>query len=397
MLAALLASGVLLVSLAVVMGRVQEQVRVIGDDAAPRAATASELYFALSDLDAQVARLVLVGGEDAFAGSEIDALAAYRERGEQIDAGLQRAAAGEDRQSALRLVHQLAVYRQWVWQALTVETAEDALGYYTQATNTLHLELLPSARALRDAGEERLTDAYAAKQRTEIAGISIAVLLGGTLLVLLIRLQLFLTRRFRRLCNPALIAATALTAGLVVATVAVLVVQGQRLGAARDASLTPYLALSQARALSYDAAADTGRYLLDTGLGHYREEFDRKAEELTRGGSSLAELSGSAEVAARWQGYQKVHERVVALADDGKRTEAIATLTGIRRGDAAFDFYAFDTAVSAVADERQRDFAEELRRAEGLLAGWVAIPAGALAVVLLLVPLGVRRRLAEFR
>ncbi|MFI6071341.1 hypothetical protein ACIA5C_07090 [Actinoplanes sp. NPDC051343] len=42
----------LFVATSVLMAQTRRQVRVIGDDAAPQAATASDLYFALSDLDA---------------------------------------------------------------------------------------------------------------------------------------------------------------------------------------------------------------------------------------------------------------------------------------------------------------------------------------------------------
>ena len=37
------------------------------------------------------------------------------------------------------------------------------------------------------------------------------------------------------------------------------------------------------------------------------------------------------------------------------------------------------------------------RDGQGLLTGWVVIPIAAMALVILLVPLGVRRRLAEYR
>lgn len=391
-LSAVAAAAVLLVALSALMAIVKEQVRVIGEEAAPQAATASDLYFALSDLDAQVARMVLIAGDDAYAGSQLDALGTYQRRSEQIDAAL-RASTG----STLPLFQGLTVYRQWVWQALTAESRDKALGYYTQATNTLHLRLLPAARELRDDSRERLDDAYATKQATEITGMVLLVVLGGAVLVLLVLTQRFLARRFRRLLNPALLAATVLTAGLLVTAGSVLVAQSVTLGAARDDSLDPYLSLSAARAVSYDAAADTGRYLLSADLAHYADDFDRKAGTLTEGDGSLAVLSGSGEVGERWAAYQKDHQRIVQLADAGKRTEAIDALTGIRRGDAAFDFFYLDTAVGEITDVHRQDFDAALQRTSDLLAGWVVIPVVAMGLVVLLVPLGVRKRLAEYR
>ncbi|BCJ56225.1 hypothetical protein Asp14428_77000 [Actinoplanes sp. NBRC 14428] len=398
--AVVVVAAALLITLTAAMVAARAQVRAIGDAAAPQAATAADLYFALSDLDAQVARMVLIGGDDARAGSRIDALGTYDRRSEQVDADLRRVlgvAGPADEAVVRRLLDGLAVYRQRVGQALTAAARPDAQGAYTQATNVLHLELLPAAAELRDRSEERLGDAYATGLRTEIAGVTVAVLLGGALLVLLVRLQVFLTRTFRRLVNPALLAATVAVLGLAAGAATVLVAQGECLRAARAESLSPFLALSRARAVSYDAAADTGRALLGADPDHYDREFARKSALLTGDRDGLAALSGSAEVAERWLGYRRDHQRIVALAGAGRRAEAVAGLTGLRRGDAAFDFYAFDTAVSAVAARHDRDFGREVARAGRLLRGWTVIPAAAAGLVILLAPLGVRARLAEYR
>ncbi|MBM2622694.1 hypothetical protein JIG36_45065 [Actinoplanes sp. LDG1-06] len=158
----ILVAAALLVSACLVMARVQQQVRVIGDEAAPQAANAADLYFALSDMDAQVARLVLTSGRDELAAGRIDALGAYQQRGRQVDTDLQVAlttAGGEaERAIVLDLLHGLGVYRERVWQALTAGPA--AAGYYTQATNVLHLDLLPAATRLREVSEDRLERAY---------------------------------------------------------------------------------------------------------------------------------------------------------------------------------------------------------------------------------------------
>ena len=396
---------VLLAATSLLMSRVQEQIHIINDRAAPQAATAADLYFVLSDLDAQVARMVLVGDAAALSGSQLDALGTYAERSRQADEDLQRsltAATGSaDRALVLDLMHHLTVYRRWVWQTLTAQSQAppqppgrlppDALGYYTQATNVVHLQVLPAAQRLRESGESRLDRAYADKRTTEVAAVVLTVLLGGALAVLLVVLQVWLARRFRRVTNPALALATLLTVGLTAGAVLVLVAQGQRLGAARDDSLTPYLALSQARALSYDAAADTSRYLLSGNLALYRRDFTAKSGRLT------ADLGGHGPVLERWAGYQRDHQRVVALADAGRTGEAVGLVTGIRRGDAAFDFSYFDAAIGAAATARKAGFDTASRDGERLLTGWPWIPLPVLAAVILLAYLGVRRRLAEYR
>jgi hypothetical protein len=72
-------------------------------------------------------------------------------------------------------------------------------------------------------------------------------------------------------------------------------------------------------------------------------------------------------------------------------------VTGIRRGDAAFDFSYFDAAVGEAAAARKAGFDAALRDSERLLTGWPLLPLPVLGSVILLVFVGVRRRLAEYR
>jgi hypothetical protein len=409
-----LTAAALLASLSLLLARVQEQVRIIGDEAAPQAATAADLYFALSDMDAQVARMVLTAGRDELAGSQIDALGTYQERSRQVDADVRKAlSAASDDDRVLELMGHLATYRERVWQALTAGDA--GAGYYTQATTVLHLDLLPAAKDLRDRSAERLSQAYGRKSATEGRAVTVAVVLGAALVILLLALQVWLARRFRRILNPALLAATVLTVALVIPAVAVLTLQASRLSEARDDSLEPLLALSQARAVSYDAAADTSRFLISGNLAYYADDFTRKSGCLTSGGScgpaagridgGLPAVAGGPDVSpadreqvlTRWQAYRTDHERIVALARGGRNDEAVGALTGIRRGDASFDFAYFDAAVADIAAARTSDFDRARRDANLLLTGWPWIPVAVLGLVILLVPLAVRKRFAEYR
>ncbi|WP_231953880.1 hypothetical protein [Actinoplanes derwentensis] len=395
------AAAALLLALTLVMAGVREQVRVIGLQAAPQAATAADLYFALSDLDAQVTRILLAGDSDELAGSRVDALGIYRDRGYQVDHDL-RLLLTTDAEPAvvLRVMDGLTVYRQRVGQALT---APDSLGYWTQATNLLHLRILPDAARLREASTGRLDAAYRAKAAYESAGSAVVIVLGGALVGLLIQLQIWMARRFRRNWNPALVVATGLSVLLLAAAVLVLQLQSRQLADGRDDGLGPYLALSELRALGYDAAADTGRYLVSGNLSYYRDDFTGKAACLTgeapcdtSATGGLSRLAG-AEAAVRWAGYQRVHLRILNLADAGRADEATRLLTGIRRGDAAFDFAWFDASVAEVAGEREQDFARALRAAETTMTGSTVLPGAILTVVVALIPMAVRRRLAEYR
>ncbi len=151
-----------------------------------------------------------------------------------------------------------------------------------------------------------------------------ATLLGGALLVLLIVLQGWLVRRFRRRVNPALLIGTLLTFGLVASAGAVFAAEGRWLTAAHRDNFAPYLALSGAQAISYDAASDTSRYLLSARLPSYRQDFARKSDCLVKGGQCGVDGAAySGEVLNRWLGYQRAHDRVVALADSGQTAAAV--------------------------------------------------------------------------
>jgi hypothetical protein len=412
------------------MSRLHDEVQVIGAEAAPQAATASDLYFALSDLDAQVARLVMINNADGLSASQLDALRTYQARGLQIDADIERAldAATTDatRATIRDLLAQLGTYRQLAAQALAAEQQVPpqapgaplppaALGYYAHATNVLHFGLLPTAKKLRESSQTTLDDAYKAQRRTALWGTVLTVLLGAALVVALGLLQHRLARHYRRLVNPALLGATLVSLGLVVAACFVFLDEAGRLDTAQKRYFAPYLALTEAQAVSYDAAADTSRYVLSGSLPYFQKDFHTKSDCLLSGGScgtdtdilddGLAALVAGPDTSAaqvhevvdRWTTYQRDHDQIATLASSGQPGQAINTLTGIRRGDAAFDFYYYDAAVSQVAAGRRQAFDAALRDARDEVSGWTVIPAVLLGTVILLVLVGMRPRLAEYR
>jgi hypothetical protein len=411
------------------MTRVRSQVNVVAQQAAPQAATASDLYFALSDLDAQLARLTMIGTSPAFASDRLDALLTYQRRSAEISADLDQATkfatSAADRATIRALLDQLAQYRELAWQALAIEAdATDqvagalppgALGYYGRATDLMHFQLLPSALRLRTASQDTLARAYSDQRATASWSVALTVALGGLLLAGLLLFQLRLVRRYRRLVNPALLLATLATLGLVVAASVVFLDETDRLGDAQRDSFGPYLALTQAQAVSYDAAADTSRYLISTNRGYFEQDYQAKSRCLSGGGAcgasgdslpaGLEQLSGGPGsalgqgkvVAERWSAYQRDHDRVVRLVSAGDVEEAVGTLTGIARGDAAFDFAYYDTAAARIAATHRQAFEASVREARAELSGWTIIPAVLMVAVMLLALLGVRPRLAEYR
>ncbi|GAA5179804.1 protein kinase G-activating protein GlnX [Rugosimonospora acidiphila] len=422
----ILVSAALLTVTTVGMMRTRDQVDVVGAYAAPQAATASDLYLALSDLDAQVARLIMIGDSESLSDSRLDALLTYRQRSNQVDADLSQAlntATTASTRTQLRtLTSQLALYRQLAWEALAVQEGAadqvpgrppaDTLGYYSRATTLLHADLLPSAKSLRSASETTLNDAYSGQRSTARWSLALAVLFGVLGVILLLGLQVRLARRFRRLINPALLAATLATIGLVVAAGVVFTGETNRLDAAQRDSFAPYLSLTAAQAVSYDAAGDTSRYLISGNPEYVQQDLAAKSKCLVNGGTcgsggddlsaglgAFGRAPGSTGpgVLDRWNAYQRDHDQIVALSGDGQLATAVNRLTGISRGDANFDFFYYDTAVSQITASRKAGFDATVADARHALAGWTVIPAVLMGVAMLLVLLGVRPRLAEYR
>src|SRR5262249_36412033 len=159
---------------------------------------------ALSDLEAQVARLVMIDNAPALSNNQIDALLTYHRRSAQIDADVQQilgaATTDADRAAARLLLDQIADYRQLAWQAIAVEgqgpagvpgvLPPAALGYYTHATNVLHFQLLPTAKLLRQSSQQRLDAAYSDQRATAVWGVVLTLFFGLGLLALLGFVQL---------------------------------------------------------------------------------------------------------------------------------------------------------------------------------------------------------------
>jgi hypothetical protein len=290
-----------------------------------------------------------------------------------------------------------------------------ALGYYGRATDLMHFQLLPTALRLRTASQDTLERSYSDQRFTATLSVVLTVVLGGLLLFALVLFQLRLIRRYRRLVNPGLLLATLATLGLVVAASVVFLDETGRLHDAQRDSFSPYLALTQAQAVSYDAAADTSRYLISTNRSYFEEDYQAKSQCLFGGGTcgasgdslpaGLEQLAGgpgtsaaqAKEVVDRWSAYQRDHDRVVKLVSSGDVDTAVGTLTGIARGDAAFDFGYYDAAAAAIAATHRRAFEASMRDARGELSGWTIIPVALMLAVMLLAQVGVRPRLAEYR
>ncbi|GAA4628851.1 hypothetical protein GCM10023196_046940 [Actinoallomurus vinaceus] len=425
--------------------------RDIGDRSGPEVVATSDAYFALNDMDAQVANVLLVGDEHNLGVGREKALGIYEQRRRQADADLQQAAAAgagdPTAQRAIRAVlDALGRYEALTAQAILVDgethhaagrPSPTAVGLYRQATDLLKTQLLPAAAGLTSANSGALEQAYEAKHARAVRTAVGIALTGAVLIGVLIGLQIMLTRRFRRRFNPFLLIAT-LVAGIVtVAGTSTLTGEARHLRVAKKDAFDSVLALSQARAVGYDANADESRYLVDPARRpEYEPAFLAKTQQLaglpavtTPAGYPAAlrqawNAYGADHTDIGWSGYlgtefrnitfpgeRDLAERTLqafltyeqddstmrALARRGRLHDAIRFNTAFTPGNSNYDFDQYDKNLTALIDLNRSHFTKSIHAGEKDLNGWSLIPWAAALGVIGLAFAGVRPRLAEYR
>lgn len=387
-------------AIAVGAGNARSGLDEVAGVSAPRAATAADLYFALADLDAQVANVLLVGSDEQIGNRQL-ALRQMRERRARITADLQALSAGGAPSATIAaLIDGLGRYDSYVAQArLADEQVQErpagrppvlALNYFASATSILHDDLLPAADALGRSAEEELA-ANAEADRTHARWAALAVVIVGVLLVaVLITGQVWSARRFRRVLAPGLAAVTIAVAALTGTAAVLLTDHASRLRDAQTQAFDPFLALARARATASDANADESRFvILPDRARAYSEGFAAKS-------ALLAQAVPNQWVAVRLEAFRRDDLALRAAVAEGRLDIAVGLATKVGRGNLAFDFYDYQTALAQVADADLADFEHRAAAADDALGGWPWVPLGVLGVCVVLVLVSVRPRLREY-
>ena len=443
--------------IAVVFGSLSSGFQSIGSRDAPEVDASTGLYFSLNDMDAQVANVLLVGSDRALAVGRAQDLAIYQQDRKTADRDLQQAAvvaAGDaSAQQALRSVLDgLGGYEALAADAiLTDQQAGSAqerparqhgrppaasLTYYRQATDLMSTSILPRVSALTSINSSTLDAAYQAKRSDALTGIWLVAALGAVLLASVAGLQVYLAARYRRLLSPALAAATLAGLGLVIAGSAQLAAEAGHLRVAKVEAFDSISALTQARAVSYDANADESRYLVDPGrAARYQQAFLTKSQRLADVGNAGI-FRYDAALAADIRAYQANHadvrfggylgaefrnitfpgERAAAeraLADyqvyerDDRALRAMAKTnllaavefdTGTAPGQSDWAFNQYSAALTSVITINHDAFSRAVQAGQAGTSGWTGVfPAAGVLLIVVLTVIGVRPRLAEYR
>ena len=385
------------------------EARARADTVTSRARTAvqaGDLYFALADLDAEAARLVLVGngdltaGDGAYSGNQLSALIAYNARSAQVSSDLQALAA--DGASSTTIAAEVTDYRSIADSAIGLDQfpgspagqpLSTAIGFYGRAETMMHGVVLPAAANLRDQTAVASTQAASDARTWAVAGFIGTLVLGVIAVLTLVLAQRKFTTLFRRTVNPALLVATVITVGLIGGSALALGATARDAGSA-GSRLATYLQVVRTRADSYDADGTAVRsVLMPYAFG--RTQLSAQEQIVT---ADLAQLGGAAgDAPSLWsKGPVADYETILAAVSSSDTPRALTVETGTARGQDAFDFFDYDQTLAAVDAQRLASFqaaSDGLSTDVGPWLFWPWILAGA---TLLLIALAVRPRLAEY-
>jgi hypothetical protein len=413
---------------AVLLGADQadETVRTVARDATAGITVAQDIKLNLAELDQLVVQDLLdpvALGPNGFP-ADYDA-----KRAELHDnlvlAAFQASSGAAYRQPLANIEYALGHYHTLVKESFAADARGDrvaATDLYQRASSVMQGTLLSEADFVDKANTYVLNDAYARQSdRSAATGRLIAV----TWLVLigfLVVGQLALARKFRRVVNPALLAATVLTVGVGGYSLRQLDAGADHLTAAREQAFDSVHVLARARATVVSARQAQGHLLLDPGRGAAAQQnFDTytghlfRVQESTlaavlaqvRQGGDVPEGSGGLLAQAATggsDGRDELARRTIVgfaafLAADTDMRERLTAgepavaVNQYRRGET---FGQLTAAIDEAQAEDQSIFDAHADLALDAVARLDRIAAVAAAGVLLLVVLGLWLRLREY-
>jgi len=410
-------------------------IKTVGKDATPSIVTAQRLKDAMAGMDAYVANELLFAS-----GKNLDAVAGYEERREQVAIRLVAAAEnityGEKEEKPLEDMQRgVGDYIAKVQQARDFHAQGNtaaALNAYRQAADIMDDKLLRSADTLDSVNSIELERTYKEEKFNSVRSIFLVLVSGIFLLTVLVALQLFLSQRMRRTINPWLLGATVLALIFFGYTIQSFISVSHDLKVAKEDAFESMHALREARAFYYRANADQSRYLLDlqNAAKHQQAFLDKiaKVAKLPPGqnfetvrvasaqGNKVDGFTGliadelnnttfngerTAALAnlSALDNYLTIDNQIRQLQDSGRHQEAINLLTLVntdRKDQPAGAFPQLKLANQKVFDINQKAFDEAIAQSFMAVDGFEVIAPVAVGAIAVLTLLGLLPRLKEY-
>jgi hypothetical protein len=445
----------LALALASVCGSARDGVDTIGGRTAPAVSRAEDLSYQLSDMDAQLANVLLAGADAGQAPLLSAAGRQYEQDRAAADGDLEQAIEVAGGNAAIegeihQLLDDLGRYEALAAQTMQLNANDhnpagrpsaDVLALDHRAIATMADTVARAADVASGGtgtgGEVGLLQQAYANTRDAIAtGYLWLAVLGVVLLATIIATQVWLRLTVRRWINLGLAAATAVIVAVLIGGLAALGSAAHQLTVAKQDAFDSLSVLQHAKAASSEANADESRYLADTGqAADYERQFFTVSQQLARvdatdvhnydaglkaaldryaasGAVSLGgdfgkeldnitfpgERDAALAVVRAFQQYQLADRRIRAARDAGDLTGAITIDTSTDPGQSDYDFGRYTADLGTLIDINQHAFDRAISASRGDLSGWDGVlPYGAAALVVVLLVVGMQPRLAEYR
>ena len=376
----------------------------------PLSLAAQQMYQSLSDADVTATTAILAGPPEALttrvryegdienASADLAHLRGTTAGSAQLTADLTDVSTG------------LAVYAKYAAEALSASAAGQPLAagsYMEDASDVMHLTLLPAANAIYAQQRAALTAASA--QATGLPWIVVTVLLAVVIGFTLLAAQRWLRRRTHRIINYGLLLASA---AIVISTIWLVVgflsarsdfTQGLGHGS------TPAEELAQSVIAAQQARSDQVLNLISrTGSTSFSADFaaetakigPRAGSLLTTAGASSLAGTGTAEVAAAERAataWYSVSAQVFQLDKAHQYAAETARVISTGPGSSGSGFTALVTHLRNAIGADQAVFRSNAASGSGAFGG---LEAGVIIAALLMAAgsaWGLSRRLAEYR
>ena len=448
------ASVLFAVAAATTSAQVRSGFDAIGHTEASQVVATNELAYSLSDMDANLANILMVGGNHLGPGIDRASFTKlYEQDRADADRDLQLAAAhaGTDGTAAgqvRRALDALGAYEAIAGQVMYLDTRHparqpgqvpaDEQALYAEATGLMQTTVLPAGKAVATSSGAALEASYQNRHGQAQAAMWWITATGLLALTTLGGFQLLLARRTRRLLNPALLGATALTLTVTIWGAAAMSTAAEDLRGAKKDAFDSVAVLTAAQALSTDANADESRIIVDpTHADAYSTSYLAKTQQLMDLGPGVTLTSYDSALQTALDAYNAdpaTHpvtfggyfgtelrnitfpgERTAAEnmlktyqtyeLDDRRLRQKIATDlqeairfdTSPAAADSDGAFVAYTGALQAVTDINTKAFGTSITDGLEEMSPWPWIPPATSLLLTVLTVAGIRPRLAEYR
>ena len=230
----------------------------------------------------------------------------------------------------------------------------EMMSSYRESYSILQNELVPAANSLYAANDSVLDTIYAQQVVTSRHTRWLTVIVGVIVTVMLVVIQVFIARRFRRRLNPGLVAATLVTVIAMSYATGAFAAHARHLAALESDAYQSIEALVGARADAYETNAAESRWLLDQDFRkhHERTFVDHAAK--------LVSFAPSADIAKL---IERIDMRAAMVADLGKH--GVDEVVADRRAIDEYKMQGVDGELIRALDNVT--FPEEMRQADEAL------------------------------